>query len=103
MSHLMHAEVSAEIQSPDESGPTRPRVLIVDDLEDNRIILARRLTRRHFEVVEAAGGIEALERLDEQLFDLVLLDVMMPDLDGFETLNRIRAKHSAAELPVIMV
>lgn len=81
----------------------RPRLLVVDDVFDNRDILTRRLTRRGFEVTEAAGGFEALERLAEARFDLVLLDVMMPDLAGTEVLKRIRETRSPLELPVIMV
>lgn len=84
------------------NGP-RPRLLVVDDVFDNRDILTRRLTRRGFEVTEATGGIEALEKLAREQFDLVLLDVMMPDLSGTEVLKRIRETHSPLELPVIMV
>ncbi|MET0272297.1 MAG: response regulator [Phenylobacterium sp.] len=81
----------------------RPRLLIVDDLEDNRIIMTRRLARRGFEVMEAEGGRQALAILDRESFDLVLLDIIMPDMNGFETLTRIRERHSPAVLPVIMV
>ena len=81
----------------------RPRLLVVDDLEDNRIIFGRRLARRGFEVTEAAGGAEALELIARRVFDLVLLDIIMPDLDGFEVLARIRAAHDPVALPVIMV
>jgi signal transduction histidine kinase len=81
----------------------RPRVLIVDDLQDNRIILSRRLRRRGFEVAEATSGLEALSEIAQAPFDLILLDVIMPGMDGFETLAQIRAAYTAAELPVIMV
>lgn len=80
-----------------------PRILVVDDVEDNRDILTRRLVRRGYEVAEAAGGYEALAQLDKGTFDLVLLDIMMPDLNGNEVLRRLRAQYSSAELPVIMV
>ena len=99
----MDAEPSSEPPSALTAGLDRPRVLVVDDLEDNRIVLGRRLARRGFSVDEAVGGAEALEQIAARPFDLVLLDVMMPGLDGFETLTRIRAAHTAAELPVIMV
>ncbi|MDB5446098.1 MAG: hypothetical protein JWQ97_1415 [Phenylobacterium sp.] len=81
----------------------RPRLLVVDDLEDNRIIIGRRFARRGFEVTEAAGGVEALELIARRTFDLVLLDIVMPDLDGFEVLARIRAAHDPVALPVVMV
>lgn len=79
------------------------RLLIVDDLADNRAVLGRRLQRRGFEVVEAEGGREALALIAAQPFDLILLDLMMPDLNGFEVLRAIRATRSVRELPVIMV
>ncbi len=81
----------------------RPRLLIVDDIGDNRNILRRRFERRGFEVSEADSGLAAIELIDNGCFDLVLLDVMMPGIDGIETLGRIRANWSASELPVIMV
>ena len=80
-----------------------PRLLIVDDISDNRVILQRRFQRQGFEVVEADSGLKALELIDSQEFDLVLLDVMMPGIDGIETLKRIRSQRSASVLPVIMV
>jgi diguanylate cyclase (GGDEF)-like protein len=87
-----------------ESNPAAaPRILIVDDVSDNRVLLQRRFQRRGFEVVEADGGLKALELIDSQEFDLVLLDVMMPGIDGIETLKRIRSRKSASALPVIMV
>ena len=79
------------------------KILIVDDVADNRAILARRLVRRGFDVTEAAGGRAALEVIAREQFDVVLLDIMMPDLDGIEVLKQIRAIASPAVLPVIMV
>lgn len=81
----------------------RHRLLIVDDISDNRTILARRFQRRGFDIVEADNGLAAIEMIAQQDFDLVLLDIMMPGIDGIETLKRIRAEKSAATLPVIMV
>ena len=78
------------------------RLLIVDDIADNREILARRLQRRGFEVSEAAGGLEALDKVGRETFDLVLLDIRMPDMDGVEVLRRLRTTQSQTELPVIM-
>jgi len=81
----------------------RPRLLIVDDIGDNRVLLTRRFQRRGFDVVEADSGLRAIELIDTNTFDLVLLDVMMPGIDGIETLRRIRSRISASTLPVIMV
>jgi diguanylate cyclase (GGDEF)-like protein len=87
----------------DDNTSARPRLLIVDDISDNRTILTRRFQRRGFDVVEAECGLTAIELIDKESFDLVLLDVMMPGMDGIETLKRIRSEHSASVLPVIMV
>ena len=85
------------------AGLARPRLLLVDDLKDNRILVTRRLRARGYEVVEAADGFEALDILARQSFDVVLLDVIMPGMDGFKVLHAIRERHSARDLPVIMV
>jgi CheY-like chemotaxis protein len=58
--------------------PPIPRLLIVDDVAENRAILARRFQRRGYEIIETSDGFRALELIAEQAFDLVLLDVMMP-------------------------
>lgn len=79
------------------------RLLIVDDVPENREILRRRFERHGFRATEAAGGIEALDLIERETFDLVLLDMMMPDVDGLDVLARIRAKYSQGFLPVIMV
>jgi diguanylate cyclase (GGDEF)-like protein len=85
-----------------EAAPA-PRILIVDDISDNRTVLLRRFERRGFEVVETDSGLKALDLIESQEFDVVLLDVMMPEIDGIETLKRIRSTRSPSELPVIMV
>ena len=86
---------------PDDTGA--PRLLIVDDVAANREILSRLFRGRGFDTAEADGGQAALDALADGAFDLVLLDVMMPDIDGLEVLRRIREQHSSLELPVIMV
>lgn len=85
--------------------PAQPsgRILIVDDVPDNRDILTRRLRRRAFETMEASDGLEALRLLETETFDVVLLDVMMPNISGIEVLQRIRTRFSPSVLPVIMV
>ena len=79
------------------------RLLVVDDIEANRDLLARRL-RQMGHVVETAGnGREALERMRAEAFDLVLLDVMMPEMDGLEVLEELRADDALRMIPVLMV
>jgi adenylate cyclase len=84
------------------SGNRTGRLLIVDDESSNRELLRRWLARSGYEVSEASGGRAALQMIEDQTFDLVLLDVMMPDIDGIETLEAIRRTRSVSELPVIM-
>lgn len=79
------------------------RLLVVDDEEINRDLLQRRLERRGFQVAGAKDGLEALQLIESQAFDLVLLDIMLPGIDGLEVLRRIRAKSTIQELPVVMV
>jgi sigma-B regulation protein RsbU (phosphoserine phosphatase) len=78
-------------------------LLIVDDEELNREGLARRLTRHGYAVTAAAGGRQAIELLGERRFDLVLLDIMMPGMNGLEVLKFLRRVDSLIELPIIMV
>jgi diguanylate cyclase (GGDEF)-like protein len=99
---LLRPEIEAS-DAVENNGAQMPRILIVDDISDNRTILTRRFQRRGFDVVETDNGLSAIELIDKDPFDLVLLDVMMPGIDGIETLKRIRSRRSASALPVIMV
>jgi CheY-like chemotaxis protein len=84
------------------AGLARPRLLIVDDLKDNRVLLMRRLRARGYDVTEAADGQEAVDLIAREAFDAVLLDVVMPGMDGFQVLHAIRERYSDRDLPVIM-
>ena len=80
------------------------RILVVDDNEDNRYTLTRRLAREGYtDVVTAADGREALAELEAREFDLVLLDIMMPEVDGYAVLEQLRACGRLASLPVIVI
>ena len=79
-------------------------ILVVDDNADNRYTLCRRLRREGYgDLEEAANGREALERLETRPFDLVLLDIMMPELDGVQVLERLKAHETWRHIPVIMI
>jgi adenylate cyclase len=78
-------------------------ILIVDDNEMNREVLARRLQHQHHTFGLAADGLEALEALRQSDYDLVLLDVMMPRMDGYQTLQRIKSDPALRHLPIVMI
>jgi serine/threonine protein kinase/FixJ family two-component response regulator len=82
--------------------PEEYTLLVVDDNEENRDVLSRRLLKRGFQVLVAEGGQQALELVESQPVDLVLLDIMMPGMSGIEALQELRKTRSAVELPVIM-
>jgi class 3 adenylate cyclase len=79
------------------------RLLVVDDNEMNRDLLSRRLERQGHRVDTAAGGEEALAALEREPYDLVLLDVMMPGLDGPQVLERLKRHERLRHVPVIMI
>ena len=78
-------------------------ILIVDDIKENRDLLVRLLKRGGHTMAMAEDGRVALRKAQEERFDLVLLDVMMPVMDGYETLARLKADNDLREIPVIMI
>jgi len=84
---------------PDYNG----RMLVVDDNRINRAMLERALTREGYSVATAENGRQALDLLDAEPFDVVLLDILMPELDGYETLARIKGNSALRHIPVIMI
>ncbi len=85
------------------AGDRQGALLVVDDNAMNRDVVSRQLARKGYQVATAEHGREALEVLNEQPVDLVLLDVIMPEMDGIETLRRIKAQPALRDLPVIMM
>jgi two-component system, cell cycle response regulator len=79
------------------------RVLVVDDLPANAKLLEARLTAEYFDVVTATSGAEALAICERAQCDIVLLDVMMPEMDGFEVCRRLKAGPKTHHIPVVMV
>lgn len=80
-----------------------PLVLVVDDNKITTKLLNRYLTAAGFTVTEAYDGVECLEKVEEQIPDAIVLDVMMPRLDGYETVKRLRAEPKFASIPVVIV
>jgi DNA-binding response OmpR family regulator len=78
-------------------------LLVVDDSEANRALLARRLRRQGYTVLLAENGRQALEKVRTRKFDLLLLDILMPEMDGFEVLRRLKAEPATQNIPVIML
>jgi len=79
-------------------------ILVVDDNEDNRYTLKRRLKRMGLKkVVEAENGLEALDQVELHDFDMILLDIMMPIMDGYEVLKRLRSEKRFLNIPIIMI
>ena len=88
------------------SGETANRpeyVLVIDDEADIRSVLEQTLAEAGFEVKTAAGGLEGLRLVEQAQPSVILLDLMMPDLDGFEVLNRLKASPTTATIPVIIL
>ncbi|MEO8294933.1 MAG: response regulator, partial [Gemmatimonadota bacterium] len=93
--------VTSERRVPDAA--TGAKILVVDDVEDNREVLRRRLSREGYAVETAANGREALTRISAEPFDLVLLDVLMPEVDGYAVLEQLKSSPATRDIPVIMI
>lgn len=78
-----------------------PKILVVDDDEMNRDMLSRRLLRKGYEVVLAVNGVEAIERAVAGRPELILMDLSMPVLDGYEATRRLKAETATAGIPII--
>ena len=80
-----------------------PQIMVVDDDQDTVAILARHLQREGFVPIEANSGAQCLKLVQENEVDVILLDLMMPDMDGFQVVRELRANPVTAEIPVIMI
>lgn len=83
--------------------PSEYKILIVDDVMSNVLLLKVLLTNEKFQIVTASNGQQALEQVDKEKPDLILLDVMMPDLSGFEVAQRLKGNPDTADIPVIFL
>ena len=91
------------VESAVTAAPNGATILIVDDVESNRDLLCRRLEREGHRVIMAPDGRQALERIAQGGLDLVLLDILMPEVDGFQVLQEVKAKPEGRDLPIIMI
>ena len=83
--------------------PTNPTILVVDDTEDNLDLLEFALKRKPVHMLRASSGKECLKLAAQYHPDIILLDIQMPEMDGFETLKRLRASKKSADIPVIFL
>ena len=81
----------------------RPKLLVADDEDDIRKMLVKRLDLAGYDVIEAVNGKEAVEYASKEKPDLVIMDVMMPEMDGFEATKLLRSRLETAVIPVIML
>lgn len=79
------------------------RILVVDDIPANVKLLEARLMAEYYDVLTAEDGFKALDIVDRTQVDLILLDIMMPGIDGFEVCERLKANPKTAHIPVVMV
>ena len=97
------SELSTQDRGPRTNKAEPGLLLVVDDEMNNRDVLSRRLKRQGHAVVTAGSGAEALRLVRETRFDAILLDIMMPDMDGYEVLRQIKSDERLEHIPVIMI
>ncbi len=78
-------------------------LLMVDDVPLNLLVVTKMLSRFNFRIRTASNGIEALQKVAEEKPDLILLDILMPQMDGFEVLHRLRSDPATADLRVVIL
>lgn len=86
-----------------EINPSEYKILIVDDVMSNVLLLKVLLTNEKFAIATASNGRQALEQVEKENLDLVLLDVMMPDMSGFEVAQHLKSNPQTAEIPIIFL
>ena len=79
------------------------RILVIEDTEDNRVILSDLLSSAGYELIEAMDGLEGVATAEREQPDLILMDIQLPVIDGYEATRRIRAIPALAKVPIIAV
>ena len=77
------------------------RILLIEDNELNRDMLSRRLQRRNFEIITAVDGLEGIEKARTEAPDLILMDLGLPELDGWEATGRLKSEAATKQIPII--
>ena len=91
------------MSAPEDDGARQARILVVDDEPNNRLLLKVMLAPDGYAVDTAATGEEALAMIAQQMPDLVVLDVMMPGMDGYQVAARIKSADASRHIPIIML
>ena len=99
---ILVVPIPLDIKPPAKSS-SQSHILVVDDNETNRDVLGRRLEREGYRVSSAENGRCALEMVRATSYDLVLLDIMMPEIDGYQVLSQMKADPALCDIPVIMI
>ncbi len=83
--------------------PAAPRILVIEDNEDNRRILRDLLTSAGFSLLEAVDGEQGVARAQAEVPDLILMDIQLPGIDGYEATRRIKARPALQHIPIVVV
>jgi len=100
---MTEATVSTPRTSPDKSSVHRLKVIVVEDFKKIRETIVKTLSGLDMDVFEADNGLDALKVLDGRSVDLVMTDLVMPELDGFELCEEIRRRANTRNLPIVVI
>jgi CheY-like chemotaxis protein len=109
MEQMLDQQSVAEVDRNDTAsiaeqvGLTRPNILVVDDDDFQHKLIGKLLEKKNYHLVFASSGAEALNMMRKAQPDLILMDIMMPDMDGMETMRTLKAIPNLAKIPVIMI
>lgn len=103
MQELFFPKLIMNQPSKEKEVKVSPMILLVDDIPDNLQLLSTILSKNNYEVKSASNGQDALEYLECEIPDLILLDIKMPHMDGFEVCRRLKANEKTSEIPVIFI